>query len=117
MWLTQEPPPQNGGFSPSRTWRRGVHADVVAIKGYQAGVGGEGVGVQPPGLFFFVWHSFFGLYGSPFMYLRSTAFCIVMQESTARGVENRCIFIHKTAYECIMMQNPTPLVNNFTPGL
>ena len=43
---------------------------------------------------------------------------MVMQESTARGVENRCIFIHKVAYECIMMQNPPhPLVNNVTPGL
>jgi len=70
---------------------------VVAIKGYQAGGVGEGWGCNPQGFFLCVWHSFFGLYGSPFMYLRSTAFCIVMQESTPRGVEDRRIFIHKTA--------------------
>ena len=70
----------------------------MAIKGYQAGVGGEGVGVQPPGLFFLaVCDAVFVCVVLSSCVYRSTAFCIVMQESTARGVEDRRIFIHKTA--------------------
>ena len=45
-------PPKNGGFSLSRTWRRGVYA-VVAIKVFRRGGRGRG-GVQPRGCF---WHS------------------------------------------------------------
>ena len=72
--------------------------DDGGYHGYQAGGGGGGVGVQPPGLFLLcVLYSFFGLCSSLFMCSRFTALCMVMQESTARGVENRCMFIHKAA--------------------
>ena len=37
--MTQVPPPQNGGFSPSRTWRRGVYK-LVAIRVIRRGCGG-----------------------------------------------------------------------------
>jgi len=39
-------PPKKWGFSPSRTWRRGVYADVVAIKVIRRG-GGVGAGCNP----------------------------------------------------------------------
>ena len=44
--MTQEPPPKNGGFSPSRTWRRGVYAEwwLSGLSG-----GGRG-GCNPPPL-------------------------------------------------------------------
>jgi len=43
-------PPKNGGFSPSRTWRRGVHK-LVAIKVIRRGWGGKGWGCNPQGSF------------------------------------------------------------------
>ena len=92
---------------------------VVAIKGYQAGVGGEGVGVQPPGLFFFfcVEQLFWFVRPSLHVFTDPQRFVWLCKSPQPAGVENRCIFIHKVAYECIMMQNPPhPLVNNVTPG-
>ena len=62
--------------------------------GYQrlsGGGGGGGVGVQPPGLFFFlaVCDAVFVCTAPSSCIHRSTALCMVMQESTARGAEDR----------------------------